>query len=302
MARPATKSASPFLSGRPLPDSLVNSVLNGLPSPGSRQAYAKGIADLQAYAAGRPITLTLLQEWRLAMLPTLAASTINVRLCAVRALVRTALRRHLIDGIEASQLSEIEGVTQRGVRTGHWLTVDQVRRLLAVPPRKSLRGSRNYCILAVLVGCALRVDELARLELQTIQQRDGRWVLSDLTGKGGRVRTVAIPAWTKTAIDGWLRQSQIKDGRLIRQLTLKPEGLSTVGIRDIVRKAAQKIGVTQRVNPHDLRRTCARLCREAGGDIEQIQAMLGHASINTTQRYLGTVQNLRNAVNDNLGI
>jgi integrase len=95
--------------------------------------------------------------------------------------------------------------------------------------------------------------------------------------------------------------SKIKGGLLIRQLTLGPEGLSTNAVRDIVGKAAEKVGV-QNFTPHDLRRTCARLCREHGGDIEQIQAMLGHANINTTQRYLGTVQNLRNAVNDNMGL
>ena len=54
--------------------------------------------------------------------------------------------------------------------------------------------------------------------------------------------------------------------------------------------------------PHDLRRTCAKLCRKAGGELEQIQLLLGHASIQTTERYLGTVQNLTLAVNDAIGL
>lgn len=54
--------------------------------------------------------------------------------------------------------------------------------------------------------------------------------------------------------------------------------------------------------PHDLRRTCAKLCRRAGGDLEQIQLLLGHASVQTTERYLGTEQNLVEAVNDGLGL
>ena len=57
-----------------------------------------------------------------------------------------------------------------------------------------------------------------------------------------------------------------------------------------------------RLAPHDLRRTCAKLCRQAGGSLEQIQFLLGHASIQTTERYLGGKQELRTAVNDNLGI
>lgn len=56
------------------------------------------------------------------------------------------------------------------------------------------------------------------------------------------------------------------------------------------------------VAPHDLGRTCAKLCRSAGGDLEQIQLLLGHSSVETTQRYLGTRQNLLNAPNDHLGI
>jgi integrase len=50
------------------------------------------------------------------------------------------------------------------------------------------------------------------------------------------------------------------------------------------------------------RRTCAKLCRKAGGDLEQIQLLLGHASIQTTERYLGTEQNLAVAVNDAIGL
>jgi integrase len=54
--------------------------------------------------------------------------------------------------------------------------------------------------------------------------------------------------------------------------------------------------------PHDLRRTCTKLCPKAGGELEQIQLLLGHASIQTTERYLGTKQNLTVAVNDVLGL
>jgi integrase len=54
--------------------------------------------------------------------------------------------------------------------------------------------------------------------------------------------------------------------------------------------------------PHDLRRTCAKLCRKAGGELEQIQLLLGHASIQTTERYLGTEQALAHAVNDAIGL
>jgi integrase len=54
--------------------------------------------------------------------------------------------------------------------------------------------------------------------------------------------------------------------------------------------------------PHDLRRTCARLCYASGGELEQIQFLLGHVSVQTTERYLGCKQRIRSAVNDRIGI
>jgi hypothetical protein len=70
---------------------------------------------------------------------------------------------------------------------------------------------------------------------------------------------------------------------------------------DVVRVAATHAGI-EKLAPHDLRRTCARLCHLAGGELEQIQFLLGHVSVQTTERYLGCKQKLRCAVNDRLGI
>ena len=66
-------------------------------------------------------------------------------------------------------------------------------------------------------------------------------------------------------------------------------------------KYARQTGILDKLAP-DMRRTCAKLCRESGGDLEQIQFLLGHASIQTTERYLGSRQNLKEAVNDRLGL
>jgi integrase len=63
-----------------------------------------------------------------------------------------------------------------------------------------------------------------------------------------------------------------------------------------VKDSAKRIGL-EKLAPHDLRRTCARLCHTAGGELEQIQFLLGHVSIQTTERYLGCKQRIRSAVN-----
>ena len=69
----------------------------------------------------------------------------------------------------------------------------------------------------------------------------------------------------------------------------------------VVKDYAAKLGMYQ-LAPHDLRRSCARLCHVAGGELEQIQFLLGHVSVQTTEKYLGCKQRIRNAVNDRIGI
>ncbi|MGH9372249.1 MAG: tyrosine-type recombinase/integrase [Vicinamibacterales bacterium] len=79
------------------------------------------------------------------------------------------------------------------------------------------------------------------------------------------------------------------------------DGMSPKVLWDVVRAAAGRANI-DKLAPHDLRRTCARLCHLAGGELDQIQFLLAHVSIQTTERYMGCKQKLRCAVNDRLGI
>jgi len=79
------------------------------------------------------------------------------------------------------------------------------------------------------------------------------------------------------------------------------EGVTEKLVWHVVKEFASKIGVSK-LAPHDLRRSCARLCRAAGGELEQIQFLLGHVSVQTTERYLGCTQRISSAVNDRIGI
>ncbi len=69
----------------------------------------------------------------------------------------------------------------------------------------------------------------------------------------------------------------------------------------VVKENAAKLG-NPKIAPHDLRRSCARLCHVAGGELEQIQFLLGHVSVQTTEKYLACKQRFRGAVNDRIGI
>src|SRR3979490_321083 len=158
--------------------------------------YAKALDDLFAFCASRPLSGARLMEYRTTM-DHLSPSTINVRLSAIRKLVGEAQRNGMIGLEEAANLNDVPNVRQKGTRLGNWLTREQAKELLAVPDRSTLKGNRDSAIIALLVGRALRRTELAELDVETIQQREGRWVLADLEGKGRRIRTVAIPIWVK---------------------------------------------------------------------------------------------------------
>jgi len=242
-------------------------------------------------------------EWKTAM-DGLAPSTVNVRLAAVRKLVEEARRNGILGREEAASLADVPNVRQQGTRLGNWLTKEQAKELLTVPDRSTLKGKRDYVVLALLVGCALRRRELASLNIDEIQMREGRWVIADLRGKGGRVRTVAVPLWVKYGINAWLTAAGIEEGRLLRHIRKGGKvgkELSDWAVWSVVEQAAKEIGI-ERFGAHDLRRTCAKLCRKAGGDLEQIKFLLGHSSIQTTERYLGSEQEIAIAVNDGMGL
>jgi integrase len=78
--------------------------------------------------------------------------------------------------------------------------------------------------------------------------------------------------------------------------------LNSLSSTDAQRGYRHALTGIERFAPHDLRRTCARLCHGVGGELEQIQFLLGHVSSQTTERYLGCKQRIRSAVNDRIGI
>lgn len=288
-------------------DELRCAVLNGVVAENSKRNYALALDELSAFCRARQQTISraLLLEFRAAMLERgLSASTINVKLSAVRKLVDEAWRAGVIGAEEAAQMTDVPNIRQQGTRLGNWLTKDQARELLAVPDRTKLKGKRDYVILALLLGCGLRRLELAELDVEKIQMREGRWVIADLCGKGGRIRTVAIPLWVKQGINAWMTAAGVEDGRLLRRVLkgskVSGESLTDWTVWSVVERAAKAIGI-ERFGAHDLRRTCAKLCRKNGGDLEQIKFLLGHSSIQTTERYLGSEQEIAVAVNDGLG-
>jgi site-specific recombinase XerD len=109
----------------------------------------------------------------------------------------------------------------------------------------------------------------------------------------------------KETVDLWVAAAGISAGRLFRCVCRAGkewgEGVTERVVWHVVKQYARKLGLPH-VAPHDLRRSCAKLCHGSGGELDQIQFLLGHVSVQTTERYLGCKQRIRGAVNDHIGI
>lgn len=238
----------------------------------------------------------------------LAPASINVQLSALRKLALEAADNGLLAPAVASAIGRVKGPKRHGTRTGNWLTRAHAEHILSLPDLATNKGKRDRVLLCLLIGCGLRREELALLTPGHIQQRDGRWVLLDLAGKGKRMRTVPMPAWTKVALDGWIRailnSGITSPGRLLRSVNkgdrIVGDGMTAQAIFAVVRQYGEHIGLA--IAPHDLRRTFAKLAHKGHAPLEQIQISLGHASIQTTERYLGIEQDLTDAPCDHLGL
>jgi integrase len=290
-------------------DYAKGAVLNTLGSPESKRAYEFAIDDFVAWYCSEPrlaFNKTVVLRYRLELESRhLAPATINLRLAAVRRLAYEAADTGLLSPDLAAGIRRVKGAKRIGVRLGNWLTAEQSRALLGAPDVQSLKGRRDRAILALLLGCGLRRGEVADLRMEHLQQREEHWVIADLVGKAAHIRTVPVPDWVKAAVDVWVMSAKVTGGRVFRCVSRKGsvwgEGITEKVIWHVVKRLAVVAGIPK-LSPHDCRRTCARLCHTAGGELEQIQFLLGHVSVETTERYLGCKQRLRLAVNDHIGL
>jgi len=284
-------------------------VLNSLSSVDGRRGYGHAIDEFVDWYCSEPrlaLNRTVVLRYRNHLeARSLAPGTINLRLGAVRRLAYEAADSGLLSSDLAAGIRRVKGVRNLGMRLGNWLTSEQSIALWQAPDIRKVKGKRDRALLALLLACGLRRHEAVALRLEHLEQREGHWAIVDLKGKMGHVRTVPVPDWVMEELRIWLNAAEIEHGRLFRRVTktgkVLGEGMTEKAVWHIVKDSARRIGL-DKLAPHDLRRTCARLCHAAGGELEQIQFLLGHVSIQTTERYLGCRQRIRSAVNDRIGI
>jgi site-specific recombinase XerC len=287
---------------------ITSLVLDGISSRHTRRAYSQALDEFLIWfrdEPGREFNKAAVQKYRAELeIKGLAPSSINVRLSAIRRLALEAADNGVMAPEIAAGISRARGEKRGGVRLGHWLTVEQAEQFLALPDPKTLKGNRDGAVLAILLGAGLRRSELTSLDCEHLQERDGRWVIVDLAGKMGRIRSVPIPLWAHAAITRWKDVAGISEGAVFRSVTrhghLTPRRLSPQGVFAVVKTYADKLHIV--AGPHDLRRSFAKFAHIGLAPLEQIQLSLGHASVVTTEIYLGVKQNLHDAPCDRLGL
>jgi len=153
-----------------------NAVLHSLGAASSQESYGHAIDEFIGWYCSEPrlsFNRTVVLRYRFFLeQKNLAASTINVRLAAVRRLAYEASDSGLLSPDLAAGIRRVKGAKRLGVRIGNWLTLDQSKTLLQGSPSSSLRGKRDRAIVALLIGCGLRRAELVGLRMEDFQVRE----------------------------------------------------------------------------------------------------------------------------------
>ncbi|MBG0831619.1 tyrosine-type recombinase/integrase [Planomonospora sp. ID67723] len=153
------------------------------------------------------------------------------------------------------------------------------------------RSPRDAALIALLLGAGARAEECQRLTVADVALT-ARTGTARLHGKGDQVRTVPLPAPARERLDAWLTERTVLLAARPALADLVGDGLwagqrgrlSVDGVTDVVRAVGKDAGLPS-LRPHRLRHTYATRLREGGADPAQIQALLGHASIETSARY-----------------
>ncbi len=164
------------------------------------------------------------------------------------------------------------------------LTVEEIGRIFSAVDTSTEKGQRNRAILEVLYGCGIRVSELVGMKIQDLHLED-RVVF--ITGKGNKQRLVPICDEAIRQVCEYLRQRECPDSAYSQYLFLNRFGrpLSRIAVFDMVKEVAMLAGITKSISPHTFRHSFATHLLHGGASIRQVQVLLGHESITTTEIY-----------------
>lgn len=249
--------------------------------------HADGLSE-----SGRRFLSAAVTMWAKVMIRQVKSQSTPSTVNAVRATV---------DRCEA-MMGAIEVSASKGQKPHTWLSLQQVKSLENSIGNGSIKADRDRAAIGLLVSAGLRREEAVTITFDDILLKPVgermRAVLS-IVGKGGKRREVPISTSMAAVLDKWGIHVGHK-GRILRSINQRGEpgeSLSATGLFELVRKFGGAIG-HPKLAPHDLRRTYAQLGHEAGTPIPQLSVLLGHASIETTKRYLNLDLDLKTTASD----
>lgn len=215
-------------------------------------------------------------------------SSIARKISTLRSFFRYLMRERWIDSNPAKAVAtpKVEKILPTA------LTVDETFQLMESPDLPSTVSSekearfrilRDRAILELLYSSGLRVGELVGLDLKQIDLQLG---IVRVMGKGRKERIVPVGEKAIVALNNYLNQRENPeiDGPLF--VNLRGGRLTSRSVARLIKKYTRASGIVRKVSPHSLRHSFATHLLDAGADIREIQEMLGHASLSTTQRYL----------------
>lgn len=206
------------------------------------------------------------------------------RLAAVKTLFRFLVRRGylLTDPSAAVEYPRREQRLPRGILTRH-----EARKLVEAPDTSTPLGLRDRAILETFYATGIRAAELAHLTATDIDTEDK--VLRVVKGKGSKDRNVPLTTAAAEALDAYLTlgRPKMRGARKSRVLFLGIRGgpINNCTLNELIERSAREAGIERHVTCHTLRHTIATHLLKGGADIRHIQALLGHASLQSTETY-----------------
>jgi integrase/recombinase XerC len=212
-----------------------------------------------------------------------AKSSISRRMASVRSFMRFGQR----EGWSKSNPAKALRNPRKSRKLPHFLTTDEVGKLLDAPKGTTPAALRDRAILETLYSAGLRVSELVGLADGDVDFAAG---IARIRGKGKRERLAPIGSYATRALKRWLEVRKLspreKSGREAPVFTNKfGTRLTTRSVARMLEKYLQETGLDQRTSPHTLRHSFATHLLDRGADIRSVQELLGHKSLVTTQIY-----------------
>ncbi len=210
----------------------------------------------------------------------------------------------LTDQIEESPIDEIES-PKIGRHLPDVLTVGEVDAVIESIDPTTMLGVRNRAIIEMLYSCGLRVSELVELRFEDIDTEER---LVRVVGKGDKQRFVPLGDMALQRLEAYMSyrvEMEASDRKSASVVFLNRRGqkLTRVMIFTMIRKAVAAAGIDKAVSPHSFRHSFATHLLVGGADIRQVQVLLGHSDITTTEIYTHLdYDHLRRTVEEHLEI